>query len=234
MIKINLCPIDELESQYWYVPDLAVAAVVAIVSFLGVQYYLGTIQEQIDTTQASIASLKESTERLAPDLVRFKDLQKNVAELNQKLDALKVITVSKISKYKPVIVVEHFQNLKPDGVWFESLRIGADTDPVGFEVKGRAFDNVLTAEFITALRSTESQEPDESDLRTQVYFNGLMLENTQVSDGAPENFPELIGYPEFTIKGRFQERGVMPSMPVQDPDSRISQTSGEGQLEVKF
>lgn len=233
MIKINLCPIDELESQYWYVPDLAVAAVIAIVSFLGVQYYLGTIQEQIDTSRASIESLKENTAKLAPDLARFKDLKANVEELNQKLDALKAITVSKISKYKPVIVVEHFQNLKPEGVWFEELKVGAD-DPAEFEVKGKAFDNVLTAEFITALRSTGSQEPDESDLRTQVYFDGLVLQSTAVPEGTPADFPELAGYPEFTIKGKFQERGVTPTMAMPEAEPTISQTTDADQDEVKF
>src|SRR4051812_12451807 len=99
MIKINLCPIDELESQYWYVPDVAVAVVIAIVAFLGVQYYLGTIQEQIDVARSNVQSLNENTTKLAPDLERFKNLKKDVDELNNKLNALKAITVSKISKY---------------------------------------------------------------------------------------------------------------------------------------
>lgn len=219
MIKINLCPIDELESQYWYVPDIAVAVVVAVVSFLGIQYYLGTIQEQIDTANSSIQSLNENTEKLAPDLLKFKGLKADIVVLNQKLDALKAITVSKISKYKPVIVVEHFQNLKPDGIWFESLKIGGAETPDKFEVKGQAFDNVLTAEFITALRSTGSAEPDESDLRTQVFFTGLNLVGSQMPEGPPEGFPELADYPTFTITGEYKERdgtgAVQPTVPTE-------------------
>ncbi len=235
MIKINLCPIDELESQYWYVPDIAVAVVIAVVSFLGVQYYLGTIQERIDTANANVASLTDSYDKLAPDLAKFASLQTDVATLNTRLNALKAITVSKISKYKPVIVIEHFQNLKPDGVWFESLKIGVET-PNSFEVKGQAFDNVLTAEFMTALRSTESGDSDDSDLRTQVFFNGLALEATKPPEGGVgEGFPELVSYPEFLIKGKFQERGA-PAEPAPSnlPPSTVSLSSPETEDEVKF
>lgn len=220
MIKINLCPIDELESQYWYVPDLAVAVVVAIASFLGVQYYLGTIQEQIETTAASTQSLTDNTEKLAPVLARFKDLNRDIEELKTKLDALQAITVSKISKYKPVIVIEHFQNLKPEGVWFDSLKVGSPDNPASFELKGQAFDNVLTAELMTALRSTESQEPDEADLRTQVFFNKLALDNAVVLNTSPEGFPELVSYPEFLIKGEFKERGFMPTPAMQADEAK--------------
>ncbi len=217
MIKINLCPIDELESQYWYVPDLALAAVVAIVGFLAVQYYLGTIQSDIEAADAKVASFNESSEQLAPDLTRFKNLKTDIDELNGKLEALKAITVSKISKYRPVIVIEHFQNLKPDGVWFDTMKIGTDKSD-DFELKGQAFDNILTAELITALRSTESQESDEADLRTQVYFNNLSLVGSSIQPSGPEGFKELGPYPVFTIKGKVMERGVKSfEKPKQEP-----------------
>ncbi len=235
MIKINLCPIDELESQYWYVPDVTFAAVIAALAFLGVQYFLGTIQERIDTTNANITSLTESYDKLAPDLAKFSGLKADVAALNTSLDALKAITVSKISKYKPVIVIEHFQNLKPEGVWFQSIKIGVES-PNSFEVKGQAFDNILTAEFITALRSTESGESDESDLRTQVFFNGLVLDSANPPLGAGEFFPELTLFPEFNIKGKFQERGAAPepATPSKPPLPTVSRFRPETAEEVKF
>lgn len=235
MIKINLCPIDELESQYWYVPDIAVAAVVAVVSFLGVQYYLGTIQERIDTAQANIASLTENTDKLKPDLERFVRLKADGKDLNTKLDALKAITVSKISKYKPVIVIEHFQNLRPEGVWFEELKIGVE-DPETFEVKGQAFDNILTAEFLTAIRSTENGEADDSDLRTQVYFKDLELVSTSVLQES-EPFPELQPYPVFKLKGKYAERTAgkdpVPG-PAKDPAKTLSHADNDHEGEVKF
>jgi hypothetical protein len=218
VIKINLCPLDELESQYWYLPDLAVAAVCLLASFLGVQYYLGTIQEEIDKVTESKVSLEDSYQKLAPDLERFKDLDADIAALNSKLQALRSITVSKISKYKPVIVTEHLQNLKPEGAWYTEIKVGIDGKD-GFELKGQAFDSLLIAELLGAIRSTELQEVDESDLRTQVYFTDIQLDAVAVPKAAPKVFREMKPFPEFSIKGRFSERGpgaasTLPAAPI--------------------
>jgi len=236
MIKINLCPIDELENQYWYVPDLVVTALVGVAVFLALQFYLGTIQNEIDVVLADVASLEESTANLSPDLERFKHLGKDISDLNSKLNALTSITVSKIAKYKPVIVLEHLQNLRPEGVWFESVRIGFG-DPVAkggaagatnqppdqaasedsFEIRGQAFDNILTAEFMTAIRSTDSQDIDSADLRTQVYFNDLTLVEANIGKGSSSRgFAELALFPVFSVRGYFRERSA-PALPVK-PD----------------
>lgn len=208
MIKIQLCPREELESQYWWAFDVGVGVAALLVAYMGVQYYLGTIQEQIDSVDEKTASLVESTKRLQPDLERFKMLDKDIKALNVKLDALKKITVSKISRYKPVIVVEHFQNLKPEGVWFKSFKVGVAGNKDEFELRGQAFDNLLVAEMMTAMRATETQEKDDGDLRTQVRFADLMIEETQIGrEGGGGAFAELAAYPEFRIKGRFADHG---------------------------
>ena len=245
MIKINLCPLDEIDSPYWYVPDVIAATIVAVAVFFATQYYLGNIQDQIDGLVAEAASLDENTAKLTPDLEKFKNLGKDIAELNAKLSALKSITVSKISKYKPVIILEHLQNLKPDGVWFETVRIGFNVSAAkavtaggaglpqpaesaqaqevnedGFEVKGQAFDHILTAEFMTAIRSTENQEIDSGDLRTQVYFNELALIDANINKSAGgRGFPEMANYPVFNLRGHFSERSAQahPATPEQPP-----------------
>jgi len=241
MIKINLCPIDELENQYWYVPDLVVTALVGVAVFLALQFYLGTIQNEIDVVLADVASLEESTANLSPDLERFKHLGKDISDLNSKLNALTSITVSKIAKYKPVIVLEHLQNLRPEGVWFESVRIGFG-DPVAkggaagatnqppdqaasedsFEIRGQAFDNILTAEFMTAIRSTDSQDIDSADLRTQVYFNDLTLVEANIGKGSSaRGFAELALFPVFSVRGYFRERSA-PALPVKPEQMPVS------------
>ena len=63
---------------------------------------------------------------------------------------------------------------KPDGLWYDSLAM-SDTN---VEIKGAAFDNIMIAEFLTALDSTKTQEVDHIDLRTQVYFDSANLEGT--------------------------------------------------------
>jgi len=232
MIKINLCPVDELENPYWYVVDLVATALVVVAVFLAMQFYLGTIQNEIDVVAAEAAGLDESTAKLTPDLERFKHLGKDIDDLNSKLSALTSITVSKIAKYRPVIVLEHLQNLRPEGVWFESVRIGFADVPAkggpagatsqppdqvvaedGFEIRGQAFDNILTAEFMTAIRSTDSQEIDSADLRTHVYFNDLALVEANIGKGgSSRGFAELAPYPVFSVRGHFRERSA-PALP---------------------
>lgn len=208
MIKINLCPVDELENPYWYAPDLASILIVAIAAYLGVQYYFGTIEDQIAAVQSETIDKRQAEQRLKPALERFKNLKSNIADLNGRIQALQSITVSKVSRYKPVIVAEHLQNLKPEGVWYQSLKIGTKADATLFELEGQAFDNILVAELMTSMRSTANQELDEADLRTQIYFGDLTLTETGLKSGSGGAFPELSGYPTFFVKGKFKERSV--------------------------
>ncbi len=230
MIKIQLCPREELESQYWWAFDVGVGIAALFAAYIGVQYYLGTIQERIDSVDEKAASLVESTKRLQPDLERFKMLDKDIKALNVKLDALKKITVSKISRYKPVIVVEHFQNLKPEGVWFKSFKVGAAGNKDEFELRGQAFDNLLVAEMMTAMRATETQEKDDGDLRTQVRFAELMIEETQIGreGGGGGSFPELATYPEFRIKGKFADHGGKDAVGPFGEGAESGEGSGSG------
>lgn len=223
MIKVNLCPVEELESPYWYVPDLAVTLGVALAGYLGVQYYFGTIQTSIDSVNQSIASLDTSTKQLEPDLKRFESLDDDIRRLNDKLGALQSITVSKIERLKPLILLEHLQNLRPTGLWYETLDIGIPT-PNSFQIKGHAFDNVLTAEYMMALRSTESQDMDPSDLRTQVFFKNLTLKGTELKKGEVAGFSDLKDVPSFELMGTFADRAphMVPSTPPPDTAQRVS------------
>ncbi len=238
MIKIQLCPPEELENPLWWVPDVAVAVLVVAAGYLGAQYYLGTIQEQVDTVETQAKSLKDSTEALKPDLERFKTLDGDIAALNTKLNALKKITVSKIARYKPLIAVEHFQNLRPEGVWFKSLKIGINGKDE-FDLVAQAFDNLIIAEFMTAIRATDSQDKDDGDLRTQVAFTELALADSVLGQpgGQQQGGPEgeggggasrsLAAYPTFHLKGRFVER-TGPALPLGDGAAGSGSGSGSG------
>ena len=205
MLKINLCPIDELESRYWYLPDLALVAILALVSHMGVQRYLSGIEAEISAVEQATSSLKESYTRLAPDLGRFATLDQDVATLNTKLQALRSITVSKIAKYKPVIALEHIHNLLPAGLWLWSIKID-EQDKVDLE--GQSLDNLLVAEFITNLRSTATASESLSDLRTRVHFSDLKLIRSVRPEAPNANFPEFSKLPQYTITGKITERDI--------------------------
>lgn len=206
MIKINLCPIDELESPYWWAPDVAAVVVIAAMAFFAVEWHLGQLQEEIDEVRASVEEISANEQKLTADLRRYDNMEKDERDLETKLSALQSITVSKIGKYMPLIVVEHLANLRPEGIWYHYFKVG-DATGNNFEMKGQGFDNLLVAELMTALKSTASQEADEADLRTLVYFDNVILDQTGTPQQAPTGFPELGAFPEFMIRGEYIERG---------------------------
>lgn len=174
MIKINLAPIDELESQYWYLPEAIMLILSISISYFGVQSYLDGIRDEILVTTTQVEEKDKSLKDLTKETARYDQLDKDIARLNQKLDALKKITVSKIDRFKPVILLEHLQNLKPEGIWYNYLSDSSSSNRI--TIVGKSFDNILVAELMTAAIATKSQEMDESDLRTQVYFDEVRLE----------------------------------------------------------
>ncbi|MCB9228790.1 MAG: PilN domain-containing protein [Deltaproteobacteria bacterium] len=174
MIKINLAPLEELENKLWYIPDLFIILAISLSSWFGVQYYLGQIKEDIVKITEERQNYEKSYQRLKPDLERFSLLNREVDQLKKKLNSLRQITVSKISRYRPIILLEHLQNLKPDGLWFNFLK--DDSDEQIIRLVGGAFDNLLIAEFMSALTRTKFLEVDATDLRTQVYFPRVYLE----------------------------------------------------------
>lgn len=205
MIKINLAPVDELESPVWYVPDVALILVVALAGFLGVKFYLGSVRAEIDSLTTSRDSFRKSYTQLAPDLEKFKSLDANIKTLRNKLDSLKDITISKVARYKPIIVLEHLQNLKPDGVWFWSVKIIGNANKV--QIYGQTYDNLLLAEFLSSLQATATDVSDPNDLRSQVYFTDVRLEQSEVVESGKQGFLDLRRYPEFRINLTFLERG---------------------------
>lgn len=208
MIKINLAPEEEIESKLWWLPlVLGIVAIYLITSYAVTLYH--------DDIKAEMASVKDESNEYQRGFRELSGKQKEFQErdaerkdLNNRLASLQRITESKILRYRPVILLEHLQNLKPEGIWFSSVSLlkskanaRARTDvvtPTGeaaadvlakneqeadqheIKVIGRAFDNILVAEFLSALRSTQMQDVDPTSLRTMVYFTDITL-NQSVS-----------------------------------------------------
>ena len=153
--------------------------VVLAASVFSIQAYLGGIRDGIETANNQVQTKGVALEEITKETAKYDQLDQDIVKLNQKLMALKNITVSKISKYKSVILLEQLQNLKPEGVWFNY--IGDNTAGNKLTIVGKSFDNILVAEFMTALSATKTQDLDESDLRTQIYFEEIRLERISTS-----------------------------------------------------
>lgn len=174
MIRVNLVPKEELESQLWFAPELMVLILVAFAGNTWVDSEISLVQDQIAEVSASRDAFNEKAKKIKPQVDRFKNLGKDKDALMLKLRALKAITGSRLSKYRELIVIEHLQNLKPESVWLTNLSI----DGTSMSFDAYASDNILVAEFITALKSTQYQDVDPSDLRTQVFFTDAILSGT--------------------------------------------------------
>lgn len=176
MIRINLAAGsgEKQATSYWYIMDLLVLLAVYAIGHYGMQYYMSVAKESINIVNSETESVKASIAKLQKYLTRFKTLEADINQLNNKINAIKSITVSVFERYKPLIVLEHLQVLQPDGLWYDSL-VMSDAN---VKIKGAAFDNIMVAEFLTALDSTKTQEVDHIDLRTQVYFDSANLLGT--------------------------------------------------------
>ncbi|MBI2603412.1 MAG: PilN domain-containing protein [Deltaproteobacteria bacterium] len=174
MIKINLAPPLELENKYWYIPELVLFALLLGGALLGTELYVGSVEHEIADFQVETQLLRRNTKRLQVDVQRYAQIKTQLDVLAEKIGAIERITVSKIARYLPIILLEHFQNLKPEGMWFTSL--SDDSPSKQIKIAGAAFDSLLIAEFISALEETKQQEFDPTDIRTHVFFPAVFLE----------------------------------------------------------
>lgn len=183
MIKINLAPVDELENRLWFVPDLLVALLAFTIGYFGVQLALTHWQDEITAINTTTAEIAQNTKRLKPDLARFDQLQKQVSLLREKIKILTNLTVSKVQRYEPIIVLEAIQNLIPKGVWLTNL--SDDSEHSVISLDGGAFDPLLISEFMSALNTTRSQNLDPSDIRTAVFFDKVQLGRVYSGEYSP-------------------------------------------------
>jgi hypothetical protein len=216
VIKINLAPIDELESGYWYLPEVIMIVLAVALSYYGIQTYLDGIRAEVEQMTTLTATKETALQEITRETAKYDQLDQNIVKLNEKLEALKKITVSKIARFKPVILLEHLQNLKPEGIWFNYVTDLTDDNKM--TVVGKSFDNILVAEFMTAVAATKTQEMDDSDLRTQVYFDDVKLERISTTGASSAN----------TIVTRRRakpgEAPIVPEAPIENVSEHWSST----------
>ncbi len=173
---------------------------IASVSYYGVESFLASVEAETARITTKTAEIDANIERMQPDLQKFDQLSKQIDLLKNKLLSLESITVSRVSRYLSVILLEHLQNLKPEGVWFSSLSI--DSKRKEISIAGGSFDNLLVAEFINQLEETEKRKVEVKDLSSFVYFDKVKLEkvsNTKSSNEG-EEAPQTLSEGQKALK----------------------------------
>ena len=121
MISINLTPAEELEDNQWWIPDLLILLLVFGLSYGGVYYYSAMNKDELIVKEVEKQRITAEKIVLEADVKKFDSLNRKIEDLSSKKTALLRITESKLTRFLPIILLENIQNLKPDGIWLESL-----------------------------------------------------------------------------------------------------------------
>lgn len=205
MIKIQLAPYDELQNKQWWVPDFTAVALALFLSNWLVGNYVAHLETEIVEIQSQTEEFKRSIAAIQPEIAVFNGIEAKISELKSVISALSSITVSKLTKYRPVVILEQLQALKPEGLWFTSIT--ESTLERKITISGFAFDSILIGQFMSELSATKLQRFDPADIRSQINFSQVKLkvfENTKLSSALDEVQPK--GFPKFDIYMNYEER----------------------------
>ena len=205
MIKIQLAPYDELEDKQWWVPDAMALLLALFLSNFLITNYVERLEGEIFEIQAQNEDFKRSIVAIQPEIAVFKGIEAKISDLKSVISALSSITVSRLTKYRPVVVLEQIQALKPDGLWFTAVK--EDTSAHKITISGFAFDSILIGQFMSELGATKLQRFDPADIRSQINFSNVKLkifENSKSGSSLDDIQPK--GFSKFDIYMNFEER----------------------------
>ena len=152
MIRINLLPQEDAPRQInfkmpavgAFVPVAIIGAVVAacIVVFFVQQGSIRSLEDKV-------ATAKQESQALAPQIARIKQLQREREQLDQRLD---VITNLDEERYFRVHLMSEVARRMPENCWLTGLR---EVSPTQFEIEGITFSNFIVADFLRDLQSSD-------------------------------------------------------------------------------
>ncbi len=155
MIRINLLAQDEgprrrsikLPAVGAFAP-----AVIPIVVLLacGATFFLQ--QRTVGQLDSDIAEAKEESRRLAPQIARIKQLERERAQLDMRLDA---ITNLDRERYFRVHLMSELARNFPTNAWLTEYH---EINPSRVEVKGISFSNFIVADFLRDLGKSDYYE----------------------------------------------------------------------------
>ena len=82
--------------------------VLTLFGWFGMEFYLGSIEDATKELQNESAKVVAQISALRADVQLFEQKTKQLATVQEKLQSLKTITVSKSTRYLPIILLELF------------------------------------------------------------------------------------------------------------------------------
>lgn len=223
MIKIQLAPYSELEDKQWWAPDVALLLVALIFSNFCFQSYVDRLKSDIVDIDGQTAEFEANIKLIEPELKAFQSLQAQIDTLKAKISALSSITVSKISKYKSVLLLEQLQTLKPEGVWFDTMK--EETFAKSIHLTGFAFDPILIGQFMSDMGATKLQQADPTDMRSQLFYENIVLKTiSNEKSGSVLDEVQPLGFAKFELLLSYAERSIPKSAPESPPAIKIEKS----------
>lgn len=187
MLRIQLCPEAELEDHYWWAPDVIALVAALTIAWFGAGMVLDSIREETEQLTITSTEWGKQYAEVKPAVEKFQNLDEEILLLKRKVDALKRITVSRVDKVLPVVVMEQLQTLRPEGLWYHSLEYREDKT---VRISGASRESLLISEFLLGLRETMNPETITTDIRTQVGFIKIKVKEVQ-DERADKGFDDL-------------------------------------------
>ncbi|MCX6118389.1 MAG: hypothetical protein NT027_12660 [Proteobacteria bacterium] len=202
MLKIQLCPIGELENKQWWIPDAASILAVLLVSWIGLDQVIGSVNEEIVRLNVTADDWTGQIAKLNPLIEKYKGLDAETAVLKKKIDVISRITVNKMDKVLPLVVLEQLQILKPAGLWYRDLEF---LDDKKVKINAASRESLLVSEFLLGLRETMNPATWNSDIRTQIGYQNVQIgQISRVSVDA--NFKDQTDILEFDVVADIAEK----------------------------
>jgi hypothetical protein len=192
MITINLAPWELIRDHYWYVKDLLVLFLAIALVSVGALYYEQEEQNQIKKIQFVIDTWNTDIQNMSHDVQAFRSLKESLSHLQKQKEAVQYLTHQQKELYEPIILLEHIQNLMPEGVWISEFI--QDSQKKEIRMKGFAWDHIKIANLMKTLASTQTQTRDPVNLRSLIFFQNLKLEETKIMNQNDPAFIMLLNY----------------------------------------
>ena len=185
MIQINLLPKDEQVPEPRLTMRVPRARVVlpvivgaAVLLPLGGMYAMQ--RARISSLRADIGQAELEMRRLQPQIDRINQLTKEREELNLRLSVIQGLTRD---RYLPVMMLDEMADEVPDYLWYTRV---AASGPGQLTVEGLTFSNLMIAELMTRMESSE-------------LFDGVSL---VVAERPKQNADKRRPLLEFTLTAR--------------------------------
>lgn len=152
MIRINLLPQEDTpKSRNFTMPELGAFTPVAIL-LVALMACGGTwfMQKRTaDRLTTEVAEARAESQRLAPQIARIKQLERERDALDVRLDA---ITSLDAQRYLRVHLLSEVARKFPDNAWLTGYK---ETSPSTIEIQGITFNNFVVADFLRDLDTSE-------------------------------------------------------------------------------